>query len=460
MADRRPLISESSDLSDTTANNTPALPTLGFSPSSHSLGFNPISQVSPPSSPPLRSRPGYARLQSDAPATERNTPSTVLEEDEEEDIADSFRRRTTSGLGIASPASPTPGTGRPASSRRVSIQTIPRRPVPAGAKSPPVKSAGTASTPGTGDPFLGGFPHSSAESTPDLRRERFSPRDDVGDYEEFRRGVLKNANAGRSSSSLNNDYQQYLHSSDTERLRKGAPSIKSAYETGFRPNHECPTTRDFYQSRFTWISVTIVIICLFSTVFSGIFLGLALKAPRYGRSITSKGSFKPSDAILLTSVIAKLIELSFVTSFVAFLGQVLSRRAFMKKQGRGVTLSELSMWRWVVQPGTLITHWETAKYAGISVLGILSLLSAVLATLYTPASTALGMRTLLAEVNFNHLLTFSSATNAQRWPLGRQASCKPSQELIREQVLRSITMRHTYQRNHGPRSFRQHMSTD
>ena len=87
---------------------------------------------------------------------------------------------------------------------------------------------------------------------------------------------------------------------------------------------------------------------------------------------------------------AKLIELSYVTSFVAFLGQVLSRRAFMKEQGRGVTLSELSMWRWVVQPGTLITHWETAKYAGISILGILSLLSAALATLYSPAAAALG----------------------------------------------------------------------
>ena len=94
--------------------------------------------------------------------------------------------------------------------------------------------------------------------------------------------------------------------------------------------------------------------------------------------------------MVLTSVMAKLIELSFVTSFVAFLGQVLSRRAFMKEQGRGVTLSELSMWRWVVQPGTLITHWETAKYAGITVLGLLSLLSAVLATLYAPAATALG----------------------------------------------------------------------
>lgn len=158
----------------------------------------------------------------------------------------------------------------------------------------------------------------------------------------------------------------------------------------FQPVHECATEKPFYHSRFTWVSVSIVLICLFSTIFSGIFLGLALRAPRYGRNISSQGSFTPADAMLLTTVMAKLIELSFVTSFVAFLGQVLSRRAFMKDHGRGVTLSELSMWRWVVQPGTLITHWETAKYAGLSILGMLSLLSAVLATLYSSAATALG----------------------------------------------------------------------
>lgn len=368
MADRRPLISESSDLSDTS--NTPALPALGFSPNSHSLGFTP---VSPHTSPP-QPRPGYTRLQSDTTAVGRNTPYTVLEE-EEEDIADSLRRHPTSGLGIASPASPP--------TRRVSIQTIPRRPVASGPKSPPVRSPSTLSPPGTGNPLLSGFPQ-SAENTPDLSRERFSP--DGGSYDDYRPGILKN---NRSNTSLDNDYQRYLQSADTDRLRRGAPSIKSAYENGFRPIHECPTTKDFYQSRFTWVSVTIVVIALFSTVFSGIFLGLALKAPRYGRHITSHGPLKPADAILLTSVFAKLIELSFVTAFVAFLGQVLSRRAFMKEQGRGVTLSELSMWRWVVQPGTLITHFETAKYAGITILGMLSLVSAILATFYTSAATAL-----------------------------------------------------------------------
>lgn len=143
-------------------------------------------------------------------------------------------------------------------------------------------------------------------------------------------------------------------------------------------------------SRFSWVSISVITICLFSCVFSGIFVGLAIKAPRYGRAISSQGSFKPSDAILLTSIMAKLVELSFVTAFVAFLGQVLSRRAFMKEQGRGVTLSEMSMWRWVVQPATLITHWSTAKYAGLSVLGILSLVSAIAGTLYTAAATAVG----------------------------------------------------------------------
>jgi hypothetical protein len=52
------------------------------------------------------------------------------------------------------------------------------------------------------------------------------------------------------------------------------------------------------------------------------------------------------------------------------------------------------MWRWVVQPGTLITHYESAKYAGLSFLGIMSLLSAILATLYSSASATLVQPTL------------------------------------------------------------------
>lgn len=434
MADHRPLINDDSaaDRSDTT--NTPALPSLGFDSSSSSLGFKSIA-VSPPLSPRF-SRPGYARLGNDATAVDRGTPPTVVEENEE-DAPDSFGRQSTSGLGIADP----PSRAAAVPARRASVQSIPRRPMISRVRSPSIKSPPLTSPPDTGDPFLSGFPPKSAESTPDLRRERFSPKHEGGEYESFKQGVPEHIRG--SSTSLNNDYQRFLQAN-----QGGAPSIKSAYESmsvlfsdelcitllifaaNFHPVQECATERPFYHSRFTWISVTIITLCLFSTIFSGIFLGLALRAPRYGRSISSQGSFKPADAILLTAVIAKLIELSFVTSFVAFLGQVLSRRAFMKDHGRGVTLSELSMWRWVVQPGTLITHWETAKYAGLSILGMLSLLSAVLATLYSSAATALGM---LQQVTERFQANIISATDAQRWrPLHGRCLCRPRENRLRK----------------------------
>jgi hypothetical protein len=46
------------------------------------------------------------------------------------------------------------------------------------------------------------------------------------------------------------------------------------------------------------------------------------------------------------------------------------------------------MWRWIVQPGTLVTT-GTAKYAGLSALGILTLLCTILSTLYGTAANAL-----------------------------------------------------------------------
>lgn len=50
----------------------------------------------------------------------------------------------------------------------------------------------------------------------------------------------------------------------------------------------------------------------------------------------------PSNATLLTAIIAKTIELSFVTVFISCLGQILTRRSLIKKAG-GVTLAEMTM---------------------------------------------------------------------------------------------------------------------
>ena len=109
--------------------------------------------------------------------------------------------------------------------------------------------------------------------------------------------------------------------------------------------------------------------------------------PRYA-IISSRGSLSPSTASTLFALLAKTIELSFVTVFVTFLGQVLSRRSFVKAS-RGVTIPELTMRTWVIQPGFMITHWQHIQHAGLTVLSAITLTAAVVAVFYTTASDAL-----------------------------------------------------------------------
>jgi hypothetical protein len=127
---------------------------------------------------------------------------------------------------------------------------------------------------------------------------------------------------------------------------------------------------------------------IYSTIFSGIWLMLAIVQPRYGRTIHSGGSLTPSTASTLFALFAKTIELSFVTVFVTFLGQVISRRSLVKAS-RGVTVTELTMRTWVIQPGFMITHWQNLQHAGLTLLGVITLTAAAVATFYTTASDAL-----------------------------------------------------------------------
>lgn len=136
--------------------------------------------------------------------------------------------------------------------------------------------------------------------------------------------------------------------------------------------------------------MSIIFLAIYSSVFSGIWLSIALRRPRYGKSITNSSSVTPATASLLYAAFAKSIELSFVTVFVAFLGQVLSRRAFARNSKGGITIAEMTMRAWVMQPGTMITHGHTVRYAGWTILGVASLLATLVAMLYTTASDALG----------------------------------------------------------------------
>lgn len=112
---------------------------------------------------------------------------------------------------------------------------------------------------------------------------------------------------------------------------------------------ECYSRKDVYVKRWSWLYATLIVLSLYSTVFSGIWLVTSIVQPRYGRGISTGHGWQvtPSTATLLATLGAKTIELSFVTVFVAVLGQILTRRAF-SRLSRGVTLAEMTMRNWVI----------------------------------------------------------------------------------------------------------------
>ncbi|KAI0528214.1 hypothetical protein F5B22DRAFT_641186 [Xylaria bambusicola] len=153
---------------------------------------------------------------------------------------------------------------------------------------------------------------------------------------------------------------------------------------------KCYSRKDVYVKRWSWLYATLVVLSIYSTVFSGIWLVVSIVQPRYGRGISTGNGWQvtPSTATLLATLGAKTIELSFVTVFVAVLGQVLTRRAF-SRLSRGVTLAEMTMRNWVIQPGSLLTHWDGIPYAATTFLGALTLTATFCALFYTTASDAM-----------------------------------------------------------------------
>ncbi|KAI1085091.1 hypothetical protein F5B20DRAFT_130300 [Whalleya microplaca] len=155
------------------------------------------------------------------------------------------------------------------------------------------------------------------------------------------------------------------------------------------PPLDCHSRRDVYIKRCSWVYITLVALSIYSTGLSALWLIVSIYQPRYGRGISSSEGWRlaPSTATLLCTLFAKTIELSFVTVFVAFLGQVLSRRALMKP--KGTTLAEMTMRNWVIQPGSLLTYWAGIPYAAATLLGILALLATFCSMFYTTASDAM-----------------------------------------------------------------------
>jgi hypothetical protein len=247
----------------------------------------------PSFSSPTRQRPTYSRLGSGA-------PGDIQEDDEGDDIADTVRK-AGGGLGIGTASPP---TAAPKYGRRVSIQDPSAR-TPAGASANNTPRTDSSSAPGSGNPMISpGFDYR------DLSRSD-TAYDPGQPYSE---DIDINSPYKRSQSSLS--YQPY-NESDTERLNKhrsftaaSIRSTKSAYEHDFQPD-ACPTQESFYHGRFNWLALSILVLAIFSTAFSGIFLGISIAAPRWGRSIHTGGSLSPSTANVLVQIFAKLIELSY-----------------------------------------------------------------------------------------------------------------------------------------------------
>ncbi|KAH0565459.1 hypothetical protein GP486_001140 [Trichoglossum hirsutum] len=141
----------------------------------------------------------------------------------------------------------------------------------------------------------------------------------------------------------------------------------------------------------------VLVLSIYSTLLSGAFFVIAILGPVYDKTLGVGGVISPSTAQIASTIIARTIELSFVTVFVAFVGQVLVAEAFVERDARqptkgkrGITMGEMAMRTWISEPGTIVSEWRHVRHAGLSLLGMLCLTATIMATLYTAAANALG----------------------------------------------------------------------
>ncbi|KAB8300070.1 hypothetical protein EYC80_000304 [Monilinia laxa] len=186
------------------------------------------------------------------------------------------------------------------------------------------------------------------------------------------------------------------------RISAFTESLDMAFETpnvsrlsSIREDHDekhigcgCAAHNDIHSRVRSWTSVSVLCLCIYSTILSGIWFFIAALRPRYGEHIKTNGPLPPTTASILFAGFAKTIELSFVTIFVNFLGQVLSRRSLVRSSD-GVTVAELTMRTWVIQPGFMITNPKILRKAACSILGGITLVAAFVAMFYTTASDAI-----------------------------------------------------------------------
>ena len=181
-------------------------------------------------------------------------------------------------------------------------------------------------------------------------------------------------------------YSPYTYDDNESTRRMRASATFSLDPTRALDEMKCESRDKLQTSRGSWLSITILVLALYSTIFSALWLGIAVAKPTW--KTISKDKFSPSTASLLFTAFAKSIELSFVTVFVAALGQVLSHTA-IRKGSKGITVADMLLRQWIQQPGSLITHWEAIRFSALTLTGMLTLTATLISMLYTTASDGL-----------------------------------------------------------------------
>ncbi|KAI9666959.1 MAG: hypothetical protein M1831_001464 [Alyxoria varia] len=165
---------------------------------------------------------------------------------------------------------------------------------------------------------------------------------------------------------------------------------KSPKVTFVSDDDKPPSESQIYDSRSSKVYLGLIILSFFSTSISLVFFIIAAKKHQYKSYVAdSGGHITPSNIATVYALFAKLIEMSFVAIFVAFVGQVVSRRSFVRAKSGGMTMADMSMRLWLLQPGTMFTRYGGLRYGAITRLGGLTLLATLSAMLYTTASQIL-----------------------------------------------------------------------
>ncbi len=193
----------------------------------------------------------------------------------------------------------------------------------------------------------------------------------------------------RSSLEEDRDPPWTMHHLRTYDFQNSMTAYAGGQFADVEASHANDGSKQFKKDMDYDIAAGYILLSLFSTILSGIFFIIAIRAPRYGKSIGTDGSLTISKAAFLTSFCAKMIELSFVTILVAFIGQCLARRAFDKAGKTGVTIADMHMRLLPSQPGMVLTQPQSVRYAASTWLGVLTIIATIAALLYTSASTAL-----------------------------------------------------------------------